>query len=156
MLTKWLLVLMLVLSAAPASAASLYWDGTADGFLELEYSASCTDQFVLLGTIQAHPSKYPLAPGKFGCYRLTLPDGGASSNWAYFSLDIETGWLVELQAMEARVSALETTVPPPPPTTGPIVTTLSPTQIAVTCANGMRPSQQLDGSGLKRILTCSP
>lgn len=59
-------------------------------------------------------------------------------------------------ALAARVAVLEATVKPvPEPTSAITVKDLSDTQVEVACVNGTRPSQVLDATGTKRILSCT-
>jgi hypothetical protein len=138
-----LILLLILLSVSPVSAASLIWDATADGELKLEFSTLADGPFVELRRIQASPPKSPLEPGKFGYYRLTVPDG-PSSNVALFSLDIETGLEARLTALEAKVAAL--------PTGNLKVTVLDADRIEVVGMNCV--SLTTSGTGLKRIVTC--
>jgi uncharacterized small protein (DUF1192 family) len=91
-----------LLFAVQAEAASLIWDPTADGFLLLQYSATESGPFTVLKEIPASPPSFPIT--EFGYYKLTVPNGGPSSNVARYSLDITSDKIAEL---DARIAALE-------------------------------------------------
>jgi hypothetical protein len=145
-----LILLFLLLLASPVSAASLIWDPTADGFLLLQYSATESGPFTVLKEIPAYPPSFPIT--EFGYYKLTVPNGGPSSNVARYSADIETGLTDQVTALEARVTALET-VPVPATTSNFKVTVLDADHLEIVglnCPLGLSTS----GTGTKRIITC--
>jgi hypothetical protein len=142
MLTIFFFFLMTV----SAQAASLVWDPTADGFLLLEYSTTETGPFTVLKEIPAYPPKYPIA--EFGYYRLTVPNGGPSSNVARFFADVDTGWIDAVASLETRVKALES----PVSVNNITAKQLDANKIEITgqaCT-----SLKTTGTGLKRIVEC--
>jgi hypothetical protein len=143
--------LSVLMLASQAEAASLCWDPTADGFFSLTYSQFETGPFQVLKEVPANPPCIPIA--EFGFYKITIPNGGPSSNVAHYSLDVETGWQATVAALEARVKALEGGTTPPTTTSTVIVKTLSATAVEISCVSGVRPSQVLVGE--KRVVTCT-
>jgi len=124
-----ILFFMLVLSA-PVHAASLVWDQTADGTLHVEYSATCADPYSFVLAVPANPPRFALTPGKFGCYRLVLPEG-PTSNVARFFVDVvaELPSTPNLSTKMLDADRLEI--------------------IGLNCS-----SLSTSGTGLKRIVTC--
>lgn len=147
-----LILVFFLLMAAPVHAASLVWDETADGFLQLEYSTSPNGPFAPVATIPAYPPRYPMIPGKYGYYRLTVPQGPSSQVVRFFA-DVDTGWIDVVSALETRVKALETP-PEPAPVSSIIVKSFTDKSVEIACASGVRPSQKLSSDGLKRIVEC--
>jgi hypothetical protein len=141
-----LIVLFMLLFAAPVHAASIIWDPTADGFLLLEYSASEGGPFTVIKEIPAYPPSFPIT--EFGYYKLTVPNGGASSNVARYFADVDTGWQDVVAALDTRVKALES----PVSVTNITAKQLDANKIEIT---GMAcTSLKTTGSGLKRIVEC--
>jgi hypothetical protein len=141
-----LILFFLLLFAAPVQAASIVWDPTADGFLLLEYSATEAGPFTVLKEIPAYPPSYSIT--EFGYYRLTVPNGGPSSNVARYFADIDTGWQDVVAALDMRVKALES----PVSVNNITAKQLDANKIEVT---GMAcTSLKTTGSGLKRIVEC--
>jgi hypothetical protein len=141
-----LCALWLVLSVSTVHAASLIWDPTADGFLLLEYSVTETGPFTVLREVPANPPKYPIT--EFGYYRLTVPNGGPSSNVARFFADVDTGWIDAVASLDARVKNLET----PVSVNNITAKQLDANKIEITgqaCT-----SLKTTGTGLKRIVEC--
>ncbi len=145
-----LILFLFFLCATPVSAASLIWDETANGFLLLQYSATEGGPFTVIKEVPASPPSFPIT--EFGYYKLTVPNGGPSSNVARYSADIETGLTDQVLALEARVAKLET-APVPAPTSNFKVTVLDADHLEVVglnCPLGLSTS----GTGSKRIITC--
>jgi hypothetical protein len=139
-----MLLLILLLLASPASAASIIWDPTADGQFDVEFSETPTGPFQLeLRGVPANPPKYPLVTGKFGYYRLNTE--GGYSNVARYSLDVESDKMAEL---EARITLLEKPVS---------VSNITAKQIDadhIEIIGNACTSLSTSGTGLKRIITC--
>jgi hypothetical protein len=141
-----LILFFILIFAAPVQAASLIWDDTADGFLLLEYSANEGGPFTPIKEIPAYPPSYPIT--EFGYYKLTVPNGGPSSNVARYFADVDTGWQDVVAALDTRVKALES----PVSVTNITAKQLDANKIEVT---GMAcTSLKTTGSGLKRIVEC--
>jgi hypothetical protein len=140
----------LALVASQAEAASLCWDPTADGFFSLTYSQFETGPFQVLKEVPANPPCIPIA--EFGFYKITIPNGGPSSNVAHYSLDVETGWKGTVQALEARVKILETGSIPAPTTGNITAKVLDANRIEVTGLNCAK--LVTSGTGMKRVVTC--
>jgi len=149
-----LILFFLLLLSAPVQAASLIWDDTADGFLLLQYSKTETGPFEVLREIPAYPPSFPIT--EFGYYKLTVPNGGPSTNVVRFSADVDSGWIGAVGELDKRVKVLEAgTVPAPVPV--PTVNNitakqLDPNKIEITgqaCT-----SLKTTGTGLKRIVEC--
>jgi hypothetical protein len=141
-----LILLFMLLLAAPVQAASLIWDPTADGFLLLQYSATEAGQFTVLKEIPAYPPSYSIT--EFGYYKLTVPNGGPSSNVARYFADVDTGWQDVVAALDTRVKALESPVS---------VTNMTAKQIDadhIEIIGNACTSLSTSGTGLKRIITC--
>jgi hypothetical protein len=142
MLTLFFFLLMTV----SAQAASLVWDPTADGFLLLQYSKTETGPFEVLREIPAYPPSFPIT--EFGYYKLTVPNGGPSSNIARFFADVDTGWIDAVASLETRVKALES----PVSVNNITAKQLDANKIEITgqaCT-----SLKTTGTGLKRIVEC--
>jgi uncharacterized protein YecE (DUF72 family) len=138
-----MLLLMLLLLASPASAASLVWDATADGQFDVEFSETATGPFQLELRVAANPPKYPLVTGKFGYYRLNTE--GGYSNVARYSLDVESDKMAEL---EARITLLEKPV---------VVGNITAKQLdanRIEIIGQACTSLKTSGTGLKRIVEC--
>jgi hypothetical protein len=142
-----MLLLILLLLASPVSAASLVWDATADGQLDVEVWDTANLKWSFVMRVPANPPKFPLVTGKFGDYRVTAP-GGASSNTARYSADIETGLTDQVKALDLRVTALEKPVS---------VNNMTTKQIDadhIEVIGQACTSLKTTGTGLKRIVEC--
>lgn len=105
--TIWLL-------AVSAEAATLIWDGTNLGPLTIERGTSPTGPFTTVATVPTGTTQYILTPGAWGHYRVRNAVG--PSNTVQFGADLYAGPVLDrLDAIETRLTALETDVPPPPP-----------------------------------------
>jgi hypothetical protein len=141
-----LILFFLLLFATPVHAASIIWDPTADGFLLLEYSAAEGGPFTVIKEIPAYPPKYPIT--EFGYYKLTVPNGGPSSNVVRYFADVDTGWQDVVAALDTRVKILESPVS---------VTNMTAKQIDadhIEIIGNACTSLSTSGTGLKRIITC--
>jgi hypothetical protein len=141
-----LILLFMLFLAAPVQAASIVWDPTADGFLLLQYSATEAGPFTVIKEIPANPPSFPIT--EFGYYKLTVPNGGPSSNVARYFADVETGWQDVVAALDTRVKALESPVS---------VTNITAKQIdanRIEITGQACTSLKTTGSGLKRIVEC--
>lgn len=144
-----MILLLLLLLASPVSAASIIWDQTIDGQLDVEFSETVTGPFALELRVPASPPKYPLVTGKFGYYRLNTE--GGYSNVARYSLDIESSKITEL---ESRIAALEAGSAPVPPPTLNNMTFKFIDADHIEILGQACTTLKTTGSGLKRIVEC--
>jgi hypothetical protein len=132
------------------AGANLCWDPTADGFFNLTYSQTETGPYQVLKEVPAYPNCISIA--EFGFYKITVPNGGPSSNVAHFSLDVETGWQTTVAALEARVKALEGNTTPEPTTGNITAKVLDADTVEIIGLNCVK--LDTNGSGLKRTVKC--
>lgn len=141
------------LLAVSAHAATLIWDGTNLGPLTIERSDTTTGQFTPIATVPDGTTQYILTPGLWGHYRVSNAVG--VSNTVQFSADLYAGPILDrLDAIETRLTALETDVlPPPPPAPASTftITHIDATHMRIVC-NGVGITTL--GSGTSRTMEC--
>jgi hypothetical protein len=144
--TLYLILGALAFMVGVSNAASLVWDPTADGFLLLQYSQTESGPFTVIKEIPASPPSFPIT--EFGYYKITVPNGGPSSNVAHYSLDVESGDDARLDSLESRVSLLEKPVS---------VSNIMSKQLdanRIEIIGQACTSLKTTGTGLKRIVEC--
>lgn len=147
-------VLILCCSAVSAHAAELVWDAqTITSPLTVERSATQTGTYTTVATLPTGATSYILTPGAYGWYRVSNSAG--PSNVVQFSLDLYTGTVTSrLDALEARVRALEVPVviqPPPQITNNLTIRQIDADHIEIIC-NGI--GITTSGSGTRRLMEC--
>jgi hypothetical protein len=89
----WLLMTTVV------HAANLEWDNTADGLLDVEFRVTVNEPWIVLKTIPAYPSNFPLT--QFGYYRLKIPGTTVYSNEARYFMDVVGSDNLSVKALDA-------------------------------------------------------
>ena len=148
----FLLASAIWLLAISAQAATIIWEAQPGPFT-IELGQSTTGPFTTVATVPTGTTQFMLTPGAWGFYKVR--NGvGAYSNLVQFSADLYAGPVLDrLDAIETRLTALETDVPPPPP--APIstftITHIDATHIRIVCTGvGITTS----GSGTSRTVEC--
>lgn len=147
-----LAVLFSVFLAFEVHAATLIWDGANLGPITIERGDTPTGPFTVIATVPTGTTQYILTPGLWGHYRVSNEFG--ESNTVQFSADLYAGPVLDrLDAIETRLTALETDVPPPPPapTSTFTITHIDSTHIRIVC-NGVGITTL--GSGTSRTMEC--
>lgn len=139
---------------ATAQAATLMWESqpSGGGPLTIERSDTTTGTFSMVATVPQGTTAYILTPGLWGHYRVRNTVG--PSNTVQYSADLYSGGLTDrMDALEARVTALESTPvePPPAPTSNFTITHIDQNHIRIVC-NGI--GITTSGSGTSRTMEC--
>ena len=148
----FVLALTIWFMAVSVQAATLIWDGTNLGPLTIERGTSPTGQFTPIATVPTGTTQYILTPGAWGHYRVSNAVG--VSNTVQFGADLYAGPVLDrLDAIETRLTALETDVPPPPPAPASTftITHIDQNHIRIVC-NGI--GITTSGSGTSRTMEC--
>jgi hypothetical protein len=154
---RGLCALLMLLVSSPSFAASLLWDSQSTaGPLTIERSPSPTGPFTMVATVPQGTTSFILTPGAWGHYRVRNAAG--PSNTAQYSSDLYSlGVIDRLDAVEARVAALETPVvvqPPPAPVSSNLTSRVIDADHLEIVGTGCV-SLRTTGTGLRRIVECT-
>lgn len=149
----FLLASTLWLLASVAHAATLIWDAqpNSSGPLTIERGTTQAGPFTAVAVVPTGTTQFILTPGAWGHYRVRSTDG--PSNTVQFAADLYAGPVLDrLDAIEARLTALETSSDPPAPAGNITATVIDADRIEIRGANCT--SLATTGTGLQRIVTC--
>lgn len=170
-----LIALLLCLLPLSAWAEGVKWEydttkGPIPSTVTLKKAPNSTGPWTTVATIPALPSTYTFPyPPDNQWYTVVEPGGVSSNALNYYPLtvayddstlkkaiaDLSTVVNAALTELDRRLDALEAApTPTPTPTSRVLTKSLSETQLEVSCVTGTRPTQQLDATGLNRIITC--
>lgn len=146
------LVVACAFMSGKALAAELLIDMPLAGPVTIERGSSPTGPFSTVATVPQGTTRFLLTPGQWGHYRARNAVG--PSNTVEYRADLYAGPIIDrMDAIETRLTALETPVlpPPPAPASNFTITHIDATHIRIVCSGiGIT----TDGRGTERTMEC--